>query len=196
MGRPSLRSKRRKEILDAFERCIVDFGIEGATLEKLSDYSGLARPLIRHHAGNRDELLDALTERFLARSSAHVTEMASALSGDLAAEDLVDTLFTPYRGDVEQVLLAEALIAASRHDEALSKRMWTWFEEFVEFVADQVRRQYPAADEAAVREVAIGITGIFFNADSLKPLGGSESVAESSRRAARRLLASLAGSDG
>ena len=192
MGRPSIRSQRRQEILDAFERCIIDLGLEGATLEKLSEYSGLARPLVRHHAGNRDELLEALTERFFARSSELLVGLAASLTPGRTADDLLDTLFTPYQDDVEQVLLAEALIAASRRDPLLAKRMWAWFEEFVDFVAVQIRKQIPTADEASVHDVAVGITGIYFNADSLKPLGASEVVAETSRRAARRLLSSLA----
>ena len=69
--------------------------------------------------------------------------------------------------------------------------MWAWFEEFVDFVAGQIHKQIPTADEASVHDVAVGITGIYFNADSLKPLGASEAVAETSRRAARRLLSSL-----
>ena len=167
-------------------------GLEGATLEKLSEYSGLARPLVRHHAGNRYELLDALTDRFFARSSELLTGMEETLTPQRAAADLLDTLFMSYQDDVEQVLLAEALLAASRRDEALAKRMWGWFEEFVDFVAAQIRKQYPAVDDAPVREVAIGITGIYFNADSLKPLGASEAVAQASRRAARKLLSTLA----
>ena len=125
MGRPGLRSQRRQEILDSFERCIIDLGTEGAAPEKLSEYSGLARPLVRHHhAGNRDDLLRALTDRFFARSSELLTEIAAAIAPPRAAADLLDTLFTPYQDDVEQVLLAEALIAAAQRDETLAKRMW------------------------------------------------------------------------
>ena len=34
MPRPSLKAQRSEEILDAYERCVARYGVEGATLEK------------------------------------------------------------------------------------------------------------------------------------------------------------------
>lgn len=191
MGRPSLQSERREQILDAFERCIIDFGIEGATLEKLAAYSGLARPLVRHHAGNREDLLEAVIERFFSRSEKLLGQIEAALVPERAADQLLELLFQPYQDDVDYILVAEALIATARHDARLAARMWDWYGDFAEFVARQVRNQFPQAVEDDVREVATGITGIYFSADSFKPLGDTEALAAESRRASKRLLRTL-----
>ena len=49
--------RRRQEYLDAFEKCVARYGIEGATLAKIAEIAGLARPLVRHNVGNRDTYL-------------------------------------------------------------------------------------------------------------------------------------------
>ena len=90
MGRPSLTSERREQILDAYEACVARHGVEGATLARTAQAAGLARPLIRHHLGNREALLEALTERFFARSQDAMTALAGALPARGRAAALID----------------------------------------------------------------------------------------------------------
>ena len=68
MPRPSLKLQRSEEILDAFERCVARYGIEGTTLEKTAEEAGLQRSLLRHNVGNRDDLLNSLVNRFISES--------------------------------------------------------------------------------------------------------------------------------
>ncbi|MEO1142890.1 MAG: TetR/AcrR family transcriptional regulator, partial [Pseudomonadota bacterium] len=63
MARPDIKESRREQIIDAFEFCVARYGVEGATLAKTAEQAGLARPLVRHNVGNRDDLVDALTKR-------------------------------------------------------------------------------------------------------------------------------------
>ena len=44
MGRPSIKAERREQILDAYETCVARFGVGGASLEKIAETAGLARP--------------------------------------------------------------------------------------------------------------------------------------------------------
>ena len=55
MARPSVKEERREQILTAYEQCVARYGVEGATLDKVAEEAGLARPLIRHNIGNREE---------------------------------------------------------------------------------------------------------------------------------------------
>ena len=74
LARPSKKIERTEEILEAYERCVVRFGVEGATLQRVADECGLARPLLHHYVGNREDLLEALVGRFTARSEADDAE--------------------------------------------------------------------------------------------------------------------------
>ena len=66
MARKSVKIQRSKEILDAFERCISKWGLDGASLERIATESGIKRPALRHFIGNRDELLVALVKSMVA----------------------------------------------------------------------------------------------------------------------------------
>ena len=68
MARPSLKKERTDQILDALERCLAGYGLEGATQDRIAEEAGLARPLIRHNVGNRDDMLRLGLDRFIRRS--------------------------------------------------------------------------------------------------------------------------------
>ena len=191
MGRPSVKAERREQILDAYETCVARFGVEGASLEKIAETAGLARPLIRHNVGNREALLFALVERFLARSNHQVERMINALPEDKPIEAMIDWLFNPNYSDHQFVLVAEALIAASQDDTDLANRMRNWTRDFINKVQDVLATTYPNASPDKLQAVATGITGIYFNADSLTPLGDIHDIRVASKRAASLLVAIL-----
>lgn len=191
MARPNVREERREQILDAYETCVARFGVEGASLEKVARQAGLARPLIRHNVGNRDDLLGALVDRFVSRSEQSVADMIAALPPESASETLVDYLFDPALADPQLVLVAEALIAAGQNDPNLADRMRDWTEGFVAAVQSVLSDEYPQAKATDLDAVAAGLTGIYFNIESLTPLGPATGIRNASKRAARLLLGSL-----
>ena len=191
MGRPSVKAERREQILRAYETCVARFGVEGASLEKIAEEAGLARPLIRHNVGNRDDLLAALVERFLSRSEKSTQRMIDALPRSHAIETLIDWLFDPDYSDAQFVLVAEALIAASQDDPALATLMQRWTRDFIASVRGVLESDAPSASSDALDAVAAGVAGIYFKTDSLTPLGDMSDVREASKRAALILVATL-----
>ena len=78
-GRPTNRDERHKQVMHALVRCVARFGLDGATLSQVAEEAGLARPLIRHHIGNREDMIAALTD-FVLKTFAEQTEaMVDAL---------------------------------------------------------------------------------------------------------------------
>jgi AcrR family transcriptional regulator len=65
MGRPSLAESRRAQILDAYEECVLQFGMEASSLEAIADQAGIKRSVVRHYMGNRAELRRAFVERII-----------------------------------------------------------------------------------------------------------------------------------
>ena len=135
MGRPSIKAERTAEILDAYEQCVARFGIDGATLERVAKQAGLARALIRHNVGNRDDLFDALVERFFDVSEQRIRDLIDALPDSGRARALVDVLFDIRHSNDTHVLVAEALIAAAADRPALAGRMKDWVADFVAAIA-------------------------------------------------------------
>lgn len=71
MGRPSLRLRRRAEIIEGFARVLAERGYAGATIAAVAEAAGVAPGLVHHYFEDKAELLDALvevlTQRFAAR---------------------------------------------------------------------------------------------------------------------------------
>lgn len=191
MPRPNLKDHRRSQILDAYEICVARYGVEGASLERVAEEAGLARPLIRHNVGNREDLLQAMVDRFLERSRTSTRQMLDELPDEDRLMTLIDWFFDPRYADPRLVLVSEALIAAGSNDPKLARAMRKWFRDFLGGVAAVVAQDYPDAEEGAVQAVAAGITAALFNFESLTLIGPMTDLREASRAAAIRLARSL-----
>lgn len=191
MGRPSLKQERTEEIITAYETCVARYGIDGATLERVAEEAGLARPLIRHNVGNREDLLNALIDRFFEQSADRLQAMTGDLPKKAPVHALIDVLFADSSRDHNSILIAEALIAAAAKRPALAARMQDWLNDYVSALAGVLKNQSPNAPEDDIRAVAAGLTGIYFNVDSLIMLGPMPGFKAESKRAALLLLAAL-----
>ena len=193
MPRPSLKSERRKHILDAFERCVAIYGLEGASLERISEEAGLARPLIRHNIGNRDELVSAFIKDFFSRSHKAVEALIESLPSKNKTGTLIDWLFMPGHTDQKTVLVSSALFMAAANDKSLAKSMRDWTRSFIDMVLGVLKQDFPHHDDAELMPVAVGLSAIYFNNESLVPIGGMREVTDASIIAARSLVQSLEG---
>ena len=192
MARPSVKEERTEAILDAFERCIARFGVEGASLQRIADEAGLARALLRHHVGNREELIAVLARRFADRTAAEMDDFLAELPAEGRLQAMIDILFDArYASPDSEVLVAEALIAAARTRPELRGILLRWYDDFEAALAAELQAAYPAAEEDAVRTVATGLTGIYFNVDSLTSLEPPEALRKRARAAALRLVGTL-----
>ena len=191
MARPEIKDDRREQILDAFEHCVARYGLEGATLGKTAEVAGLARPLIRHNVGNKEDLQDALVQRFLLRSKTATDELVAFLPGENRLDTLLDILFDPSGTNPQLVLVFNALSAAAPSDPALARQLREWLDDFVERLEDVLAQSCPRAPAETVEAVAAGLTGIYFNVEALYPIGLSERFAKSSKQAAKMLVIAL-----
>lgn len=191
MARPSTKTERTEEILDAAMRCVAQHGISGLTLSKVSDVAGIARPLIRHNVGNRDELIKALTEHFLKVSTDQFDQLVKNTSQETPLSSALEYLFDSKYSNTTLMLVAEALIAESANDETIQHKMRNWLIDFVAQIEELARLEFPASSISERSIVASGITGIYFTVDSLAPIKGLHTFAQNSKEAAMALCQSL-----
>jgi len=191
MPRPSKKAERTEQILQAFERCVARYGLDGSSLERIAEEAGLQRPLVRHFVGNRDALVQQLADRVIDRSDAQWQGFLAMLPAQQAIEPLLDGLFSDQSSDADFVLVIESLIFAAGRDAVLRDKMQGWLKRFVDSFAELLQREYPAASATDINAVAFGLLSIYFNLDSLAPLQMNSLYREDALSAARRLLASL-----
>ena len=186
-----MKEARRDQILDAAEICVAHDGVEGLTLEKVAEEAGLARALIRHNIGNRDELIDALVDRFLARSQAEMDALFADLPADAASRTLVDWLFDPAAMDAHGIRVADALVSFGAKHPATARKMRHWTEKAWSDTAQVLTAEHPDAAEEAVDAAAAGILGLYFNIESSTAMGPMRAYRDASKRAALMLLEAL-----
>lgn len=191
MPRPSLKKERRAAILEAYGRCVARYGVDGATLERTAEEAGLARALIRHNVGNKDELLEAFLDRFLGEASAETDALFASLPKGNRLPTMTKWLFDPQYSDAHEVSVTSALFTAAIERPALAKRLRRWTFEFIDAIRAELRRGHPKTDDAKLEAVATGIAAIYFNVDTLTPLGDTEQLREASEAAVNLLLSTL-----
>ena len=191
MPRPSLKAQRSEEILNAYERCVSIYGVEGATLEKIAEEAGLQRSLLRHNVGNRDDLLYALIDRFIPKSINDSKQLESYISDKTTAKEFISYLFDESYSDKQTILVAMALIIAAPNYPKIKPRLQKWSEDFTKSIIRILKQLNPTAKPSDYRIIAAGIVGIYFNVESLSPLGSMKTFRNDSKFAAIRLIESI-----
>lgn len=193
MARPSVKEERTEEILQAYEKCVALYGVEGATQQRIAEEAGIARPLLRHHVGNSDDLLKMSVKRFVDRSEKAMAEMYAYLPKNVNGETFVGSLFQPSSSKEQHndVMIAAAFIYAAQTNKEIKEQMQLWLSRFVEGFTSQLQNIYPNVESDRVKSVSAGIIGIYFNVESIAPLGANKPFIDNSRQAALYLLQAL-----
>ncbi|WP_421867034.1 TetR/AcrR family transcriptional regulator [Motiliproteus sp.] len=191
MGRPSKKAERLEQILQAFHSCVARYGLEGSTLERIAETSGLQRSLVRHFAGNRDDLVQQLADRVIQQSDLQWTALLDYLPEQRPIPALLDNLFDAESSDPEFVLVIAALTFAAGNNPQLKAMMQQWMTGFSRDIEALLLKQYPNADKPRLEAVAFGLISLYFNLDSLSPLQQSHHYREPARLAAQLLVNQL-----
>lgn len=192
MARRSLKEQRAEEILNAFERCVVMYGVEGAGLQRVADEAGLTRSLLRHHVGNREELLEALVERFTRRGEEQAVEFDSYMPAQGRVTAMINMLFDPvYQSSSHDVVLYQALLVAAQTRPALKSVLLSWYDDYLEAMREELLKECPGREAAHIGAVAVGILALYFNADSMAPISRDKQLFAESKLAAQKLMETL-----
>ncbi len=193
MARKSVKIQRSKEIIDAFERCISKWGLDGASLERIATESGIKRPALRHFIGNRDELIIALVKSMVAEYKFTQASMTKILrKADRGPDEMISMLL--FQSDLTsptRILVLMNLYAAAPRYPKVQKELRDWYKNYVSWTADRLLEFKPKADKQLVKTVASGLIGIAFNYASLSPLDLDDAHLEQASDACRTLIGLL-----
>ncbi len=193
MGRKSLANERTTQILDAFERCIVKYGLEGATLQRIAKEAGVKLSMIHHYIGNRNKIVEMMVKRFIKTYRRGFQAFLSALPVENRLLLLVDWYFSAeasnYRPQ-DSVIVTELMALAER--EAYVKALLLDMFQLFEQVFDQeIQRSYPKASAEECRAAAHVLLSLWFGHSTFMWLGFEASYRQSARKAVETLLAGL-----
>ena len=195
MGRRSLASTRRPQILRAFEACVLRYGLEGSSLERIGQEAGVRRGLIRHYFGNRNELTEALIEGVIERTVSVYRDVIRTAGAEGGTAALVDYLMGPAFPDKRDDALIDALMAVSHRDERLRGQLRAKYQTFQQSIQRELRRAYPSADPAMVRATSYSLMCLAVGNAAMYDLELPARKHGDARRSAMQLLASLQDTD-
>jgi AcrR family transcriptional regulator len=191
MGRPSLASTRRPQILQAFEDCVLKYGLEGSSLERIAQQAGVRRNLIRHYFGNKDDLTEALIADIIERTIAESQDLAGAADERAGAEALADYLTGPRFADKRDDALVDALMAASHRDAGLRAQLRRKYRAFQRAIEQQLRTSFPAATTDDIRVTAYGLMCLAVGSASMHDIEFPAGMRSYARQSAVQLIDSL-----
>ena len=191
MPRKSLAGERTEQILDAFERCVVKYGLEGSSLEKIGEEAGMKRTILRHYIGNRKDLIHALCDRVVERWEWQLAHLKKTPFAEGEGKKFVDYLFLSGKETGDSILVAESLIASAEMFPEVGESMKESISNYTKVLSEHLKKITPRATPQNCWQVAYGILAIIFNEVSLVTLHLPPKFQQASRKAALRLVESL-----
>lgn len=188
---------RRRQVVEAAFRLVVAEGVEGCSLRKVAEESGLNIGSVRHYFDGHDDLLAAAAEeagdRMGRRLAAHPVESLRGLSDDQALDALQSLVEEVLPVDAErrdEAIVVVELVMASRTRpvfRAMSQRMGADLTEMVRDALDTLGVSDAETGAAQLTAVIGGLT-----IDAVTPHGSLsiERLREVLRAHLRMLLAS------
>jgi AcrR family transcriptional regulator len=192
VGRPSNQEERYQQVMGAMVHCVARYGLDGATLDRIAKQADLSRPLIRHHLGNKEDMLDKLKSYVLDT----FTELTGMLLDNLPvvnrSQTLLEMLFAEEESVSSDLVMAfAALTARAAEDSILQKECRDWITDFEDKIQSVLASDHSDASQQDLRVATTGITAIFFNVSSLSALNMPENWRTISQNAAQTLLRSI-----
>jgi len=158
MPRKSLAKERREQLLDAFERCIVKYGLEGTSLEQVAEEAGMTRSIIRHYIGNRDELVNALIERIIQQYTQQLTAQYADLSPEASVRKTIEDMFANKSViSTHDKIIIDVLMSAKERYPRAKSMLTQMYEVIIASFADDLKRAYPHAAPEKCRQVAYSL---------------------------------------
>tara|TARA_B110000503_G_scaffold50805_1_gene82128 strand:+ start:416 stop:1000 length:585 start_codon:yes stop_codon:yes gene_type:complete len=193
MARPSLQAERQQSIMAAFTRCISKLGLEAASLDEIAKEAGMQRSLVRHFAGNREDLVNQVADYVTSEFEKIWQAQGHSHRDDPLDDWLLNVLFSPTPETKYQIMLPAfyALLSAAHRYPSVRVRMTQCFELYVADLSLKLQARNLQASSDACQQVALGIINIYFAWDSLRGLALNSTLIANNEQLIKRLLSSL-----
>jgi AcrR family transcriptional regulator len=192
MGRKDLSEERTNEILEAFARSMVKYGLD-TTLEQVAEEAGMTRSIIRHYIGNREEVVNRLIERIATETIRSLREAEASIAPDSIVEATLEYLFrskTDYNDD-DRLILSIIMTGQNRYLQA-KQTLTQLMDTLIEMFTADLFQSYSHAGLERCQEIAYSIMCLSLSHESLQLLNIQSSQSSAALESAKLLVQSLA----
>ena len=164
MGRKDLTSERQTLILDATERCIARYGLQGTTLEEIADEAGINRGLIHHYVGNRTDVVHMMIDRLLKRYQDSFASYVSSRPEGNRVELVIDYYFDAwFEMEPKDDAILLSLLSESRRDPQIQKKLHKLYASFEQLIARELGLFYPSISSTRLHAVSYSLMLLAFS---------------------------------
>ena len=156
MPRKKLDEQRIPQILDAFERCIMKYGLSDTSLERVAQEAGISRTTIHHYIGGREELIKAAYRRFIGMWLGGIDKLA-----DVDIDELADYMMVGWIEEAgDRLVIIDELDNAFSRDTEIATTASELYDFLFESEAVHLQRLYPTASLEKCKEAGIMLYGL------------------------------------
>lgn len=171
MGRRNLSAERITQILDAFEACIVEEGLEAATLQRTADHAGVNLGMLHHYIGKRNDLLKALVTRLIERTQSDLAQFRQFTPKRGRLNKFIDLFFDESEASQAENRLVSELINASIHEPVIQQLLLELNQNYADVISSEITLAYPQLSKARGDQLAFAVLSLVFGSDLLTELG-------------------------
>lgn len=191
VGRKSLQTERRSQILDACEDIVLEEGLKAASPSRVASRIGLDRSTLHHYFRTRTDLLAGLVERIVNGYLAEVPKLHDRLHPEASVGEILDALLSPEFTLPHYDRLVDEITAASHGDTEVRQQLQRLYRSLEESCVSLLLKAMPAADPDRVRETAYAIYALTEGAYLLHAVGLPDDRLRAARLAAHQLMEAL-----
>ena len=192
MGRKDLSDERRNQILDAFELCIIESGLFGATLTTVAEKAKINRGQIHQYIGDRNALLSALVERLIESCRAEFSNYLEIFREKPNLDIILEYFFDEW-GEVDSYddLIIDALVAESAHNSHLQKLVLGAYSILENELKKILQELHPNTSLDRCQNVAYAIMSMAYGNSTMMWLGFDRARLPEIRSLAKSLVKTL-----
>ena len=188
MGRKSVAAEKRVQIVEAFCDCIVDLGIDAASMGEVASRVGIDRSTMHYYYKTREALVVEASQHIASFYVDRIVASVSKLNPADKARSLIEFLFGPSFHDERRSALLDELSTLGNRQPFFQEQVRTVYAKMEEVVLGVFIESLPGAPEKECAELVYAIMALAEGAAVHTSLGFGKSHRLVARRLALRLL--------
>jgi AcrR family transcriptional regulator len=191
LGRTNRSLETRDRIVDAFVQCVIDLGLEKASMGEVGARLGLDRSSIHYYFRTREELLALAAQRVTHTYIERFQRTVDGFSAEDRPRQLIEYLFGAgfHRPDLS--VLIDEFSSAGNRDPAIQALVAGMYRSIEDSIGAEIDREFPEAPREARRDAIYAIQQLLEGCTVMKSLGFPASRWQAGRAAAAQILEQL-----
>jgi len=191
VGRKSLKTQKVSNILDAFEACIKRQGLQGTTLDDIAKEAQMARRMVRHYTGNKEQLVALGVARIIEKFNQSAFSIIDQHNTKNRLETGLDYLFSEAFNTHDATQSIAALLPVSFHDEQVKAALKTIYDTLQYNIDSEIAIAKPNADPKIRQRTSYNIMCLAFGGGWMLNLGFNPSLNQQNKLVAQQLIAQM-----